>query len=342
MAKSTWRPRCCDSLFWLFVRIPLLPAPRVWGLTGNEKPGPAPRGSRLFKEDWRRGIQALACALVSVSPGRETQVWLRRPKRTSPIKVSVSSSRQGSWKSHVRARTFAGSGLYGLCDCLSCAKVCVCWKMCSLERQLLTTFVSSDTRSCLALDETGGFSARFEFVKKCCFYTMSVAAYFWGKKFSQIETDIEARRCAICASLKPAFQMVAPLSTLGDSSLGFYGDYWLLSAFICSYFMRTIIHVPMSTLEMSPWWTPHFICCRLLIICFKCWTKLLSQSWYLNTACLYICISTFHLQSKSSHPHYTIIQVVSILWVGSSLFLFIMTTLPEKKPTPLKAIDFSF
>lgn len=36
--------------------------------------------------------------------------------------------------------------------------------------------------------------------------------------FSQIETDIEARRRAICASLKPVFQMVAPLRTLGDSS----------------------------------------------------------------------------------------------------------------------------
>lgn len=77
-----WKPECCDSLFWRFVKTLLLSPPQLWELIGGEKPGWMPRWSRLFYEDWRRGrrgIQALACVLARVSPRRETQVWPRRP-----------------------------------------------------------------------------------------------------------------------------------------------------------------------------------------------------------------------------------------------------------------------
>lgn len=154
MARGTWRPCCCDSLFWWFVRIP----PLVWDLIGNEKPGLAPRGRKLFNEDWRRGVQALACVLASVSPRRETQVWLRRPDGRPPSRLAFPLLGRAA-ESHTCALVLLRAQDYMACA-TACANVCVCWKTCSLERWVLMTFVSSDTRS-RAMDETGGFSARF-------------------------------------------------------------------------------------------------------------------------------------------------------------------------------------
>lgn len=151
-----WRPWCCDSLFCRFVRLCFLPAPHVWEVIGNEKPGQMPRRSRLFNEDWTRGIQALACALARVGPRRETQVCPRRSDGRPPSRLAFPLFGRAA-ESHMCVLALSHVRDYMTCV-KACANVCGCWKTRYLERWGLMTFVSSDTQGCSAVDGTGVFS----------------------------------------------------------------------------------------------------------------------------------------------------------------------------------------
>lgn len=140
----------------------LLSAPHVWEVIGNEKPGQMPKRSGLFNEDWTRGIQALACNLARVGPKRETQVWLWRPNGRLLSRLAFPLFGRAA-ESHTWS--LAHSHVRGYMTCVTaCANVCGCWKTSYSERWGLTTFVSWDTQSCSAVEETGVFSARFEFI----------------------------------------------------------------------------------------------------------------------------------------------------------------------------------
>lgn len=116
-----------------------------------------PRRSRLFNEDWTKGIQALACVLARVGLRRETQVCPRRSDGRPPSRLAFPLFGRAA-ESHMCV--LAVSYVRDYMTCVNaCANVCGCWKTRYLERWGLTTFVSSDTQVCSAVDRTAVFSA---------------------------------------------------------------------------------------------------------------------------------------------------------------------------------------
>lgn len=81
------------------------------------------------------------------------------------------------------------------------------------------TFVSSDSGAARLWTRPEVFRPTLSLFKESAVFTRSLWQLISGVNlFSQTEADIEACRRAVGVSLRPVFHMVAPLSTLGDSS----------------------------------------------------------------------------------------------------------------------------